>query len=132
MTIERAFLWFAEGVMLAAFACFVQGFRVRKTDRALHMRLGKLGALLVFAGLIAVEVLLRVFGWKFPIRDLEFWGWSALAWHIAVATVALLLLIALVWTGIRGPRALHVKLYPFFFPLFAATIVLSFVAFELW
>ena len=138
MGLERAFLWFAELVMLAALLCFVQGFRVRESDRALHMRLGKLGALLVFAGLVAVEVLQRGLHWQFPIRSPEL-----LRVHILVASGALLVLVVLVATGLSlrggGPtvartrrRALHVKLYLLFFPLYVATIVLSFCAFRLW
>ncbi len=132
MTREQAFLWVAEAVMLSALLCFVRGFQVRRSDRALHMKLGKTGALLVFAGLAAVEVMLRVAGWRFPVRPLTIQGCSALHVHVAVASAALLLLIALVFTGIRGPRRVHVKLYLLFFPLYVATIALSLLAFELW
>ena len=127
MTIERAFLWFAEAVMLVALVCFVQGFRVRVSDRALHMRLGKIGAALVFAGLLAVEVMMRGVGWHFPIRS-----HPMLHVHIVVASFALAVLVALVWTGMKGPRRVHVKLWPFFFPLYVATVVLSLLAFDLW
>jgi hypothetical protein len=127
MTIEQGFLWFAELLMLIALACFVQGFRVRKSDNALHQRLGKIGALLVIVGLAAVEVLLRGFGWKFPVRDA-----TTLHVHIAVASGALLLLLALVVTGMKGPKKLHVKLYVLFFPLYFATVVTSVLAFRLW
>ena len=127
MTLELAFLWFAEVVMLAALGCFVRGFSVRKSDRALHMKMGKLGALLVFTGLIAVEVLLRGMGWHFPIRSR-----TMLHVHITVASFALLFLVALVVTGMKGPARVHVKLYLFFFPLYVATIVLSACAFRLW
>jgi hypothetical protein len=91
------------------------------------MRLGKLGALLVFAGLIAVEFCVRVLRWNFPIRSRPL-----LHVHIAVASVALAVLIAIVVTGIKGPRRVHVKLFWLFFPLYTATIVLSAMAFELW
>jgi len=127
MTIELAFLWVAEAVMLAAFACFVQAFRVRRTDRARHMRLGKRGALLVLIGLIAVEWFARVLDWEFPVRSP-----ALLRAHIWVASVTTVVLIVLVATGMRGPRALHVRLFAFFFPLYAATIVLSLLAFRLW
>lgn len=132
MTREQAFLWLAEAVMVAALCVFVQGFRVRRSDRALHMKLGKIGALIVFAGLLAVEFMLRVVGWKFPIRDFPILGWQALHVHITVACVATLVLIALAVTGMRGPRSVHVKLYVLFFPSYVATIVLSWFAFELW
>jgi hypothetical protein len=127
MSLERAFLWIAELVMLAALGCFIAGFRVRKTDLARHMRLGKLGAWLVFVGLVAVELVARVLRWTIPIRSPQM-----LTIHITVASVALLVLILLVWTGMRGPKSLHVRLYLFFFPLYVATIVLSFFAFSLW
>lgn len=127
MTIERAFLWFAEAVMLVALVLFVRGFTVRKSDRALHMKLGKTGALLVFVGLIAVEVLLRGMGWHFPVRS-----HAMLHAHITVASLALLFLIGLVVTGMKGPARVHVRLWLFFFPLYVATIVLSACAFELW
>jgi hypothetical protein len=127
MTIELAFLWFAELVMVAALALFVRGFAARRSDRALHMKLGKLGALLVCVGLIAVEVLLRGMGWKFPVRST-----TMLHVHITVASFALLFLVGLVATGMKGPARVHVKLYLFFFPLYVATIVLSGFAFRLW
>jgi len=127
MTRELAFLWVAEILMLVALGCFVRAFQVRISNRALHMRLGKLGALIVFVGLLAVELLLRVAGWQFPIRSR-----TMLHVHIVVASVALAVLVALVWTGIKGPRALHVKLWPLFFPLYIGTVALSVVAFELW
>jgi hypothetical protein len=127
MTIERAFLWFAEAVMLVALVLFLRGFAVRKSDRALHMKLGKSGALLVFVGLLAVEVLLRGMGWHFPIRS-----HTMLHAHITVASLALLFLIGLVVTGMKGPARVHVKLWLFFFPLYVATIVLSAFAFALW
>lgn len=127
MTLEQGFLWVAEAVMFVALGCFVRGFQVRRSDRALHMKLGKLGALLVLFGLIAVEVVLRGMGWEFPIRSR-----TMLQIHIAVASVALLVLIALVVTGMRGPARLHVKLYAVFFPTYVATIALSLFAFELW
>jgi hypothetical protein len=127
MTIEQGFLWFAELVMLVALGCFVQGFRVRKTNNALHQKLGKSGALLVIVGLVAVEVLLRGLGWKFPVRDVK-----TLHVHIAVASGALAVLLALVFTGMRGPKKLHVKLYLLFFPLYLATVVTSVLAFRLW
>jgi hypothetical protein len=130
--VERAFLWVAEVVMLAAYGCFVRGFLVRRSDRALHMRLGKLGALLVFVGLVAVELVARVLHWRFPRRDVTLAGCSAFTVHVSVASLALLVLVLLVWTGLKGPRALHVKLYALFFPLYTATIVLSFLAFQLW
>ena len=126
MTREQAFLWAAEALMFVALVCFVGAFQVRESDRALHMKLGKLGALIVFAGLIAVEVLLRVAGWDFPVRSR-----TMLHVHIVVASVALVVLIALVWTGMKGPRAVHVKLWPLFFPLYVATVVLSLLAFDL-
>jgi hypothetical protein len=112
---------------VAALALFVKGFAVRRSARALHMKLGKLGALLVFVGLIAVEVVLRGMGWKFPVRST-----TLLHVHITVASFALLALIGLVVTGMRGPARVHVKLYAFFFPLYVATIVLSGFAFRLW
>ena len=127
MTIEQGFLWFAELVMLAALGCFVQGFRVRKSDNPLHQKLGKLGALLVIVGLVAVEVFLRGLGWKFPVRDA-----TTLRVHIAVASGALAVLLALVFTGMKGPKKLHVKLYVLFFPLYLATVVTSVLAFRLW
>ena len=127
MTIEQGFLWFAELVMLVALGCFVQGFRVRRSDNARHQRLGKRGALLVIVGLSAVEVLLRGFGWKFPVRDA-----TTLHVHISVASGALLVLLALVFTGMKGPKRLHVKLYVLFFPLYLATVVTSVLAFRLW
>jgi hypothetical protein len=127
MTIEQGFLWFAELVMLVALGCFVQGFRVRKSDNALHQKLGKSGALLVIVGLVAVEVLLRGLGWRFPVRDT-----TTLRVHISVASGALLVLLALVFTGIKGPKRLHVKLYLLFFPLYLATVVTSVLAFRLW
>jgi len=127
MTIEFAFLWFAEAVMLTALVLFARGFSVRKSDRALHMKLGKLGALLVFVGLIAVEVVLRGLGWHFPIRSR-----TMLHVHITVASFALLFLVGLVVTGMKGPARLHVKLWLLFFPLYVATIVLSACAFRLW
>ncbi len=127
MTLELGFLWFAEAVMLAALGCFVQAFRVRRSDQPRHQRLGKTGALLVIVGLIAVEVLARGLGWHFPVRSA-----LMLHIHIGVASAALAVLIALVVTGMRGPKALHVRLYLFFFPLYLATVVLSFFAFRLW
>ena len=127
MSLEQGFLWVAEAVMFVALGCFVRAFQVRRSDRALHMRLGKLGALLVLGGLIAVEVLLRGLGWEFPIRSR-----TILNVHIAVASVALLVLIALVVTGMRGPARIHVKLYVWFFPLYVATVALSLFAFDLW
>jgi hypothetical protein len=127
MTRELAFLWLAELLMLVAFGVFVRAFQVRRSDRALHMRLGKLGALIVFVGLLAVELLARGLGWDFPIRSHRM-----LQIHIVVASVALVVLIALVVTGMKGPRALHVKLWPLFFPLYAATVALSWFAFDLW
>lgn len=127
MTIERAFLWLAEVLMFSAFFCFIAGFRARKSDRARHMRMGKLGATLVFIGLVAVEVLHRGLHWEFPIRSR-----TILHVHIAVSFAALVALTALAWTGMRGPKRLHVKLYLFFFPLFTASLVLSLAAFELW
>ena len=127
MSVELGFLWLAEVLMIGALGLFVRAFQVRRSDRALHQRLGKAGALLVFVGLLAVEVLARGLGWQFPIRSA-----TMLHVHISVASLALLLLIALVWTGIRGPRALHVKLYLLFFPCYVATVVLSFLAFKLW
>jgi hypothetical protein len=127
MTREQTFLWVAELVMLVALGCFVRGFQVRRSDRALHMKLGKLGALLVVAGLVAVETMLRVVGWDFPIRSREM-----LHVHVAVASGALVVLLVLVVTGIRGPRSVHVRLWPIFFPLYVATIVFSLLAFDLW
>lgn len=127
MTIERGFLWIAEAVMLAALILFVRGFSVRKSDRALHMKLGKLGALLVFVGLIAVEVVSRGMGWQFPIRSR-----TVLHAHITVASFALLFLVGLVVTGMKGPARIHVRLWLLFFPLYLATIVLSACAFRLW
>lgn len=127
MSLELAFLWTAEVLMIGALGLFVRAFQVRVSDRALHQRLGKLGALIVFLGLLAVEVLARGLGWEFPVRSAQL-----LRIHIWVASGALLLLIALVITGIRGPRALHVKLWPVFFPLYVATVVLSLLAFDLW
>jgi len=127
MTIEQGFLWFAELVMLVALGCFVQGFRVRKSDNRLHQKLGKAGALLVIVGLVAVEVLLRGFGWNFPVRDV-----ATLRIHIAVASGALVVLLALAYTGMKGPKRLHVKLYVLFFPLYLATVVTSVLAFRLW
>jgi hypothetical protein len=127
MTLEQGFLCFAELLMLAALALFVKGFRVRRSDNALHQKLGKTGALMVFVGLVAVEVLMRVFGWHFPVRDQ-----TLLAVHITVASLALALLIALAVTGMRGPRSVHVRLWIFFFPLYAATVVTSVLAFRLW
>jgi hypothetical protein len=127
MTIEQGFLWFAELVMLVALGCFVQGFRVRRSDNARHQRLGKTGALLVIVGLVAVEVLLRGMGWTFPVRDR-----TLLHVHIGVASVALTLLLALVFTGMKGPKRVHVKLYVLFFPAYVATVVTSVLAFRLW
>lgn len=126
MSLELAFLWVAEAVMFAALGCFFLGFRARRTDLERHKRLGKLGALLVLAGLLAVELVARVLGWEFPVRSE-----AVLRVHIRVASVALAVLIALVWTGMRGPRRVHVKLYLFFFPLYVATLVLSLLAFDL-
>lgn len=127
MTLELGFLWFAEGVMLGALLLFARAFQVRCTNQPLHQRLGKWGAGLVFAGLVAVEVVARGLGWSFPVRSQ-----TTLHVHIAVASVALVTLIALVWTGMRGPRRIHVRLWPLFFPLYVATIVLSLFAFKLW
>jgi hypothetical protein len=125
MGLELAFLWVAEAVMFAALGCFVLGFRARRTDLERHKRLGKLGALLVLAALLAVELVARVLRWEIPVRSE-----AILRVHIRVATVALAVLIALVWTGMRGPRRVHVKLYLFFFPLYVATLVLSLLAFD--
>lgn len=127
MTLELAFLWFAEVVMFTALGCFLEAFRVRRSDNRRHQRVAKFGALLVFAGLLAVEVLARGLGWEFPVRSA-----TTLRVHIWVASVALLLLVLLVWTGMRGPKSLHVRLWVFFFPLYVATVVLSLFAFELW
>ena len=124
---ELVFMWAAELLMLLALAIFVRAFLVRKSDRDLHMRLGKLGATIVFVGLLLLEVLIRGFGWRFPVRSSRM-----LLIHVIVASGALVLLIALVITGLKGPRALHVKLWPMFFPLYTAAIVLSWVAFQLW
>jgi hypothetical protein len=127
MSIELGFLWLAEVLMFTALGLFIAAFRVRKTDQARHQRLGKVGALIVFTGLLAVELVARGLDWRFPVRSPE-----ALRVHIWVATAALLVLIALVVTGMRGPRRLHVRLWPIFFPLFVATNVLSLFAFRLW
>lgn len=127
MTLELGFLWFAEVVMFGALLLFARAFQVRRTNQPLHQRLGKWGACLVFAGLVAVEVVARGLGWSFPVRSQ-----TTLHVHIAVASVALVTLIALVWTGMRGPRRVHVRLWPLFFPLYVATIVLSLFAFKLW
>jgi len=127
MTLEQGFLWFAELLMLAALALFIQGFRVRRRDNALHQRLGKLGALMVIVGLVAVEVLMRGLHWDFPVRDR-----TLLHIHISVASAALALLLGLVVTGMKGPKSVHVKLYVLFFPLYAATVVTSLLAFRLW
>lgn len=127
MSIELGFLWFAELLMVGALVLFVRAYQVRRTNQALHQRLGKTGALVVFVGLLAVEVLARGFGWSFEKRS-EF----MFRIHVWVASVALVVLIALVWTGIRGPRRVHVRLWPLFFPLYVATVVLSFLAFKLW
>lgn len=125
--LERGFLWFAEAVMVTALVLFVQGFRVRRSDNPRHQRLNKLGTLLVVVGLIAVEVLLRGLGWHFPVRDA-----GVLRIHITVASGALAVLLLLAFTGMKGPKALHRKLYVLFFPLYLATIVTSLLAFELW
>ena len=127
MTLELGFLWLAEVLMFSALGCFVRAFQVRRSDPALHQRLGKAGALTVFVGLLAVEVLARGLGWQFPLRSP-----TVLRIHIWVATVALVVLIALVVTGMRGPRRVHVRLWPLFFPLYVATVVLSLFAFKLW
>jgi len=127
MTLELGFLWFAEAVMFGALLLFVRAFQVRRSDQPLHQRLGKWGASLVITGLVALEVVARGFGWKFPVRSP-----TVLHVHIAVATAALVTLIALVWTGMRGPRRVHVRLWPLFFPLYVATLVLSLFAFKLW
>ncbi len=125
--LELGFLWLAEVLMLAGYICFWMAFAVRKTDRARHMFLGKLGAAIVVAGLIAVEVVTRVLGWEFPVRSHEW-----LRWHIGVACVALLLLVTVVVTGITRQRSIHVRLYPVFLPTFGLTILLSLFAFRLW
>lgn len=127
MSIELGFLWLAEVLMFGALGLFIAAFRVRRSDPALHQRLGKLGALIVFVGLLAVELVARGLDWEFPVRSA-----TLLKVHILVATAALLVLIVLVFTGIRGPRRLHVRLWPLFFPLFVATNVLSLFAFRLW
>lgn len=127
MTLELGFLWLAEVLMGAALGLFVRAFQVRRTNQPLHQRLGKLGALIVFVGLVAVEVLARGLGWEFPIRSA-----TMLRIHIWVASFALAVLALLVWSGIRGVRRLHVRLYLLFFPLYVATVVLSLCAFRLW
>lgn len=126
MSLELGFIWFAEVVMFTALYLFVRAFQVRRRDLALHQRLGKSGALLVFVGLLAVEVLARGLGWEFPIRSE-----SMLRIHIWVATLALAVLILLVVSGMKRWRALHIRLYLLFFPLYVATIVLSLFAFDL-
>ena len=52
--------------------------------------------------------------------------------HITVASGALAVLLALVVTGMKGPKSVHVKLYLLFFPLYLATVVTSVLAFRLW
>jgi hypothetical protein len=127
MTRELGFMWVAELLMLLALAIFLRAFIVRRSDRELHMRLGKLGATIVFVGLLVLEALIRGFGWSFPVRSSRM-----LTIHVIVASCALALLIGLVITGMKGPRAVHVKLWPFFLPLYTASIVLSWFAFALW
>ncbi len=127
MTLELAFLWFAELLMISALFVFVRAFQVRRRNLALHQRLGKTGALMVLVGLLAVELLARGLRWDFPVRSPEL-----LRIHIWVASFALVSLIALVVTGMRGWKRIHVRLYLVFFPLYVATIVLSLLAFDLW
>lgn len=127
MTPEIGFLWLAEIIMTVALGCFFAAFRVRKTDRARHMLLGKTGAYLVFAGLLALEFVVRVLGWHLPRRS-EF----LFHCHLVTASLSFALLLALLVTGVQRRRALHVYLYIPFLPLFTAAVVLSWFAFQLW
>jgi uncharacterized membrane protein len=127
MTIEIGFLWVAQLIMIGALVCFLRAFALRKIDLSRHMFWGKLGALLVLAGLLAVELAIRVLGWEFPQRST-----TAFHLHLAAASGATVLLIAIVITGLRRQRNIHIRLYPFFLPLYTATIVLSWFAFQLW
>lgn len=127
MTREQGVLWLAEGVMFFALFCFLRGFSLRRTALARHMWYGKLGAACVVAGLLVIEALMRGLGWEFPIRSPVM-----LRWHITVSVVAFLLLLLLVYTGVRRIRRIHVRLYLFFFPAYLGSLVLSFCAFRLW
>jgi hypothetical protein len=127
MSLELGFLWLAEVLMVFALGCFVNAFRLRRRDLARHMFWGKTGAYTVFAGLVAVELVIRVLKWEMPVRSE-----TALHWHIGVASLAALLLVVLLATGLTRRRALHVRLYPVFLPAYALTVLLSFFAFRLW
>lgn len=127
MTREQAFLWLAELLMFLAGFCFVRAFAVRRSDNAAHQKWGKAGAVVVVAALVVLEILMRGFGWAFPVRSAPM-----LHAHIAVASLSLLLIVALAVTGKMRIRSVHVRLYLLFFPSYVATLVLSFLAFELW
>ena len=123
---ELSFLWLAELLFVVAYACFLRAFALRReTDR--HRGWALVGAGLIVASLVVLEVVKRGLGWEFPIRSR-----AALRWHISCASFTLLLLVVQVWTGITRRRAIHVRLWPVFLGAFAATIVLSLVAFRLW
>ena len=127
MTIQTAFLWLAELLMVFALGCFLQAFRLRKIDLDRHRFWGKAGAYVVFAGLLAVELVTRVLVWEMPRRSD-----TAFSWHLITASGALVLLVLLLITGLRRIRTIHIRLYLFFLPLFTAAVILSFFAFRLW
>ena len=127
MSREQAVLWLAEAVMFTAQFCFLRAFWLRKRDNRRHQQWGKRGAACVLLGLLTLEILMRGAGWEFPVRSE-----TMLRWHVGISIGSFLLLVLMVVTGMVRIRRVHVRLYLLFLPCFAASIVTSFFAFQLW
>lgn len=117
-------LYFAYlGVMVAAFACFLQAFRVR-FDTPRHKRWGVTGVALSLGGIAVVLIGAYAWGWTVPER----WP-QVVLWHrrLAYAGTALIVLV-----GVTGALRLriHKKLYIVFLPVYAIVLVLAILGYR--
>jgi hypothetical protein len=122
--VPSSLLYFAYlATMVAALACFVRAFRLRR-DTPRHRVWAGTGVALSLGGVALVAVAWRALGWqvqqRFPDLVLVHRGF-------AYAATAVLVLVAA--SGMRRWR-IHRHLYWFLFPLYVAALVTAGIAYR--
>ncbi len=120
-----------SGGMTLSVVFFALGYYFRKTSTPRHRAFMTAG---VAANLISA-VILVVSIHAFHGSDMRAAGFvpivppAAVLAHRLIAVVATVVMFAMVWTGVKGKRDLHIKLHRIFIPLYLVVYVSGMVIF---
>jgi hypothetical protein len=112
--------------MGASLLCFLWAYSVRKINLTQHRLLAITGVILNLASSVYLIYCVRYLGLEMPTN----FSLPVITTHRLFATAMALLMLAMLFTGLRRMRSLHIKIHRYFLPGYTLTYISGLVLFH--